>query len=78
MRTFTNYHVLNVKGQLIETFVDDKASAIAKQKQGLKRGWNWTIKATTWEVGDPKDWEMAGCKQDSTKVDWGKNWMLDK
>lgn len=76
MRTFTNYHVLNAKGQLIETFVDDKAGAIAKQKQGLKRGWNWTIKATTWEVENPKDWEMAGCKQDSTKVDWGKNWML--
>lgn len=67
----TNYHVVNAKNELIATYHDEKA-AMEHLNKGLARGWKWTIEISTWEVKEPETWELAGCKQDSTKVDWGR------
>lgn len=75
MTTIINYYVLNAKGIMIGNFTDKK-EATAYLNKGLKRGWNWTLETVTRNIHKPEVWEMAGCKQDATKVDWGRNWML--
>lgn len=71
----TNYFVLNAKGVMVGNFTNEKEAKEYLNK-GLKRGWKWTLETVTHNTHNPEVWEMAGCKQDTTKVDWGKNWML--
>lgn len=75
MKTHTIYTILNAKGTIVALY-DNEAQATEKLNKGLKRGWNWTLETTVRTIRTPEIWEMAGCKQDTTKVDWGKNWML--
>lgn len=75
MKTYTTYTILNAKGTVVD-YYDNEAQALEKLNKGLKRGWNWTLETTVHTIRTPEAWEMAGCKQDATKVDWGRNWML--
>ena len=74
-KTITYYYVVNAKGYSVSENYKNKEQAIEKLNKGLKRGWNWQIKSFEKTISQPENWEMAGCKQDSTKVDWGRNWM---
>ena len=77
-KTVTCYYVVNAKGQSLTTTYkeSEKEKAIEKLNYGLKRGWKWEIRTFERVVGKPaEDWELAACKQDSRKVNWGRNWM---
>ncbi len=69
MTTFTNYHIINAKKELIATYHDEE-SAIKHLNKGLAKGWKWMIEVSKWEVEKPEIWELAGCKQDESKIYW--------
>lgn len=66
------YQILNKKHELILQ-TTNKAEAKAKLEKGLKRGWQWTLESFTVKPTEPEWWEMAGYKQDPTKVDYGRS-----
>jgi len=79
IKTVTCYYVVNAKGQTLTETYEEKEKAIEKLNYGLKRGWKWEIKTFERVVVEKlaENWELAGCKQDGRKVDWGRNWMKD-
>ena len=66
------YQIFNKKHELILQ-TTDKAEAEAKLEKGLKRGWKWALESFTVKSTEPEWWEMAGYKQDPTKVDYGQS-----
>lgn len=66
----TEYFVVNKKGEVIDRFYN-KEEAIEKMNKGIKRGWNWRVKKIERTCEPPEWWEMAGYKQDPTKVNYG-------
>lgn len=64
------YQIFNKNHELILQ-TTDKTEAETKLEKGLKRGWKWTLESFTVKPTEPEWWEMAGYKQDPTKVNYG-------
>lgn len=64
------YQILNKKRELVLQ-TTDKTEAETRLEKGLKRGWKWTLESFTIESSKPEWWEMAGHKQNPTKVNYG-------